>query len=225
MSLLKGTIYITDKEDIIYNLPYSSNTKVISLDEDGVLAKNASTLVGTCLLPPIEAKIAEVDGNEQLYDTIYCNHLLEPYQRDFIGVIISCLYKGINLILFLPELGYTNTTDKLIFLIFKLYGIHIGFIGAQDPRIANCYYDETCVPMWLNSMYILSILSPLEYLYLYPINAMFTDKGIMNKLIDELKPYGTCYNDQINYIIRFHKKIHVKPNSRPAIYTKYSIDT
>ena len=58
MSILKGTIYVTDKEEIIYNTPLNSNTKIINLDEDGILMDNDAILVGTCLLPPIEAKIA-----------------------------------------------------------------------------------------------------------------------------------------------------------------------
>ena len=89
MSILKGTIYITDKEEIIYTTPLNSNTKIISLDEDGILMENDAILVGTCLLPPIEAKIAEADGNEQLYDVIYSNHLLEPYQQQFIAAMLS----------------------------------------------------------------------------------------------------------------------------------------
>ena len=88
--MLTGTIYITDKEDIIYQLDLRK-TRIINLDEDGVLMDNPAIIGGTCLLPPIDAKIAEADGNEQLYDSIYSNHLNMPFQKEFIGALISYL--------------------------------------------------------------------------------------------------------------------------------------
>lgn len=221
MSLLKGTIYITEDENVINSIPYSSNTRIVSLDEDGVLPESNMVLVGTCLLPPIEAKIAEVDGNQGLYDTIYSNHLLMPFQQQFIAALLSYLYKGGNLILFLPELGYNNTKEMVIYEIFKLYGVHIGLIGATDPNVANCYYDETCVPIWLNSIYSVSAISPYEFLYMYPVDAMLSNTNIIRKLVKELNPYGENFNEQVAYIHRLHKQIHINPNVRPALINKW----
>lgn len=222
MSLLKGTIYITEDIDIINSIPYNGNTKIVSLDEDGILPESDHILVGTCLLPPIEAKIAEVDGNKSLYDTIYSNHLLLPFQQQFISALLSYLYKGGNLILFYPELGYTNTKEMIIYEIFKLYGVHIGMIGSQDPRVANCYYDESCVPMWLNSIYSVSAISTYEFLYMYPLDAALNNNVIIRKLVKDMNPFGENFNDQVAYIHDFHKKIHSNPNIRPAIFNKYN---
>lgn len=221
MSLLKGTIYITEDVNLVMSIPYNGNTKIVNLDEDGVLPEMNHILAGTCLLPPIEAKIAEVDGNQSLYDTIYSNHLLMPFQQQFMAALLAYLYKGGNLILFLPELGYTNTKEMVIFEIFKLYGVHIGMIGAQDPMVANCYYDETCVPMWLNSIYSVSAITAYEFLYMYPLDAILNNNVIVQKLVRELNPYGENYNDQVAYIQEFRKKIHDNPNVRPALFNKY----
>ena len=106
---LKGTIYVTDDEDIVYKAP-ANNTRIVSLDEDGVLLKDDSILVGTCLLPPIEAKIAEADGNEQLYDMAYSNHLLEPYQREFISALF----------LVFKSLGVSSLSTKTNSISFTL---------------------------------------------------------------------------------------------------------
>ena len=222
MSLLKGTIYITEDMNIVNSIPYNSNTKIVNLDEDDILPDSSNILVGTCLLPPIEAKIAEVDGNQTLYDTIYSNHLMMPFQQQFISALLSYLYKGGNLILFLPELGYNNTKDMIIYEMFKLYGIHIGLIGDQNPQKANCYYDETCIPMWLNSIYSVSAISPYEFLYMYPLDAVLNNNVIIRKLVKELNPYGENFNEQVGYIHEFHKKIHINPNVRPAIFNIYS---
>ena len=217
MSILKGTIYITDKEEVIYNIPLDGSTRIINLDEDGILMEHDLIIGGTCLLPPIEAKIAEADGNEQLYDTIYSNPLLEPFQQRFIGALMAYLYRGGNLVLFLPELGYNNTRNKLVQHMFIKYGIHIGIIGDQNPQNANCYYDDRCIPIWMNMIYASKTISPYEYLYMYPIDAPLENRSVINDLINDIKPYCKTYNEKIQYVLDFHKKIHQNSKLRPAI--------
>ena len=214
---LKGTIFITDNMEYIYNAPLDGNTKIINLDEDGILMESKDIIGGTCLLPPMEAKIAEADGNEQKYDAIYSSYLLEPYQQRFISALIAFLYKGGNLILFLPELGYTNTTEKLIEHLFRIYGIHTGLINHPNPQISNCYYDEKCIPIWLNMIFISDVISAAEYLYCYPLDAVISNEEVIRKLIESVKPYGRSINEKRNYIFRLHKLIHKNPKVRPAI--------
>ena len=217
--MLKGTIYITDSIDLIYNTSLNGMNKIISLDEDGILDNIIKDVIGgTCLLPPMEAKIAEADGNEQMYDDIYSNHLLLPFQQQFIAALIAFLYKGGNLILFLPEIGYTNTTNKLIEHLFKIYGIHPGIIESDNPLLANCYYDAKCIPIWLNLIFTAGVLSAQEYLLLYPEDAVISNNQVIMFLVDQIKPYGETINEKINYIIRYHKLIHKNPKLIPAIY-------
>ena len=218
--MLTGTIYITDKEDIIYQLDLRK-TRIINLDEDGVLMDNPAIIGGTCLLPPIDAKIAEADGNEQLYDSVYSNHLNMPFQKEFIGALISYLYRGGNLVLFLPEIGYNNTTHKLVYHIFNLYGIHIGIIGDKNPSVANYYCDTRCIPMWLNMIYACYAMNGYEYLYRYPLDAQLQNGPIMNQLLDEIKPYGKTIQEKVNYILRLHKLIHKNANVKPALIGVY----
>lgn len=216
--MLKGTIFITDNLDFIYNTPMNESTKIVSLDEDGILDNMKNIIGGTCLLPPMEAKIAEADGNEQMYDSIYSEHLLLPFQQQFIAALISFLYKGGNLILFLPEIGYTNTTNKLIEHLFRIYGIHIGHIGDQNPVNTNCYYDAKCIPIWLNLIFTAGVITPEEYLYMYPEDAIISNEQVMFLLINEIKPYGSTISEKRNYILRYHKLIHKNPKITPAIY-------
>lgn len=218
--MLKGTIFITDNIDQIYNVPLNGSTKIINMDEDGILMENQNIIGGICLLPPMEAKIAEADGNEQKYDAIYSSYLLEPYQQKFISALIAFLYKGGNLLIFLPEIGYNNTTQKLIMHLYTLYGIHIGLIGDPNPVQSNCYYDDKCIPIWLNMIYTARVISPYEYLYEYPVDAPITNEQVLSILIDDIKPYGETLMDRRNYIFRLHKLIHKNPRVQPAIYSE-----
>ena len=94
--ILKGAINITDNSLFVRDIMYSNNDniKIITLDETGSIPTNhPSVLSGTCLLPPVDALIAEADGDEQLYDSIYMNYFSEdPYVIEFIGALIIYLY-------------------------------------------------------------------------------------------------------------------------------------
>ena len=220
MGIIKGTAYITGDVNVIYNTPMNNMIKVVSMDEDGILMENDSIITGTCLLPPVQAKIAEADGNEQLYDTIYTNHLLDQYQQQFISALLSFLYKGGNLIFFLPELGYTNTMEKFTALMYSRYGIHIGLIGHQNPAIANFYLDERCIPIWLDMIYSVRVIDAYEYLYQYPLDApLGCNSRTMEQLLDEIRPFEDTINKRVEYIIKLHKLIHENPKVRPAIYS------
>lgn len=212
--MLKGTMFITDSAEVVFGFPSNANSKIISLDEDDVLGDMKDIVGGTCLLPPMEAKIAEADGNEQLYDSIYSQHLLAPFQQQFIAALIAFLYKGGNLILFLPEIGYTNTTQKFIEHLYRIYGIHPGLIGDPNPLVANWYYDTKCIPIWLNLIFSADIISAEEFLYMYPTDAQINNDRVLLLLINRLNPYGSSINDKINTILRYHKLIHKNPNCR-----------
>lgn len=217
-NILKGSIYITDNTNVVYNFPLDGMNKIINLDEDEVLPENNNVIGGTCLLPPIEAKIAEVDGDEISYDNYYLDHLTSAYQQQFIGALLSFLYKGGNLLLFLPELGYTTTRDKLVKHLYTLYGIHIGVIGDQNPQVANYFYDVTAIPIWLNLIYGAGVISAYEYLYMFPADAnLSTNQIIMEKLINDMKPYSNTIQGKIDYILHYHKLIHIDPNTKQVL--------
>lgn len=216
MNVLKGTMYITDKEEFIYNADFRT-TRIISLDEDGILMDSDKILVGTCLLPPPEAKIAEVDNNERLYDMAYSGHLLEPNQQEFIAALLAYMYQGGNLILFLPEVGYTYTLEKLIQHMWNIYGLHIGIIGHLNPNIANFYCDNRCLPIWMNLIYLTDTMNARAYLYHYPSDAPINNQQVLAKLIDELRPYGLSINEKIASLDHYRIALHKDQTVRQVI--------
>lgn len=217
-TILKGSIMITDSTDVVYQFPLDGLHKIINLDEDDVLPENNNVIGGTCLLPPVAAKIAEADGNEPEYDNIYIDHLLAPFQQQFIAALLAFLYKGGNLLLFLPELGYTNTRDKLIALLYRAYGIAIGIVSPNPTACTTCFYDTTCIPIWLNLIYSTRIISAYEYLSMFPIDAnLNTNPKIMEMLISDIRPYSDTIGGKINYILHYHKHIHEKPGLSTGI--------
>jgi len=210
MSILKGTMFITHDPEVISNIPLNTY-RIVTMDEFSNFGDNPAFIGGTCLLPPIEAKIAEADNNEYLYDTLYQSHLLEPYQQQFIGALISYLYTGGNIIFFLPDEAYDNTRTKFIENMWIMFGIHVGIIGAQDPNVANCYFDDRCTVIWLNMIYTSNVISGKEYLFLLPPDVPVTNnQEALVMLTDELNPYGQTINEKISTLEHFRKAVKGK---------------
>ena len=223
--ILKGTINITSDIDVVYNFPLDGNNKIINLDEDGLLLEDDNNIIGgSCLLPPILAKIAESDGDEYNYEMLYKEHLLSTYQQQFIAALIAALYRGKNLLLFMPELGYTFTRDRLCLYLFQLYGIQMGILEFHEkagiyPKVL-CWYDTSSTPIWLNLIYEARVIGPYEYLINYPIDAnLRSNPKIMNMLINDIRPYAKTMEEKMVIIIDLHKKLHKNPNIRIPIKT------
>lgn len=216
--LLRGNMYITSDKNIIYEtLNMRPDVKVINLDEDNSLNIDKNTIIqGTILLPPVEAKIAEVDGNEQKYDMIYVNHLTSDKIADYMSSIMAFSYMGGSILFYLPD-EYNNTKYKLLGFLYNLYGIHVGVINDKTQNNAMYYSDINCEPMQLNMIFQnTGIMSWREYLLRYPIN-MEIPESILYILINVINPYGKEYKDKIREIIRLQKRIKEKPNVKPVI--------
>lgn len=211
--MLLGSIFITSNEDIVLNEDcVNFLTRIVSLDEDNVLPESPVVIGGTCLLPPPTAKIAEADGNEQLYDQIYSEHLAAPFQQEYMAALLSFLYIGGKIIMFLPSVGYDNTYDKLLFHILGIYGIHIGNLDAKEHSAKMFWYDMNHTPQWIDLIYnYTNQITPYEYLIKYPYNLPIPGL-IMNKLLFDLKPYGVSFNDKVEVIKSLRKQLQINRN-------------
>lgn len=197
------------KEILFSNTP---NTKIVSLDEDGALPlDHPNVLGGTCLLPPVDAMIAEEDGNEALYDAIYTEIFDAPFLAQYVGALVIYLFNGGNLLLYVPDLN-SNTAKELRNIFWKRYGIGIGVMGQ-----VNMFLDNSCIPMWLEMIYGANAMSPIQFLYLYPEKVVI-QPPFMDKLLTELSPFGKTYQDKMDYIMSLVHKLKEKPNLVIPIY-------
>lgn len=214
--ILKGNISITNNIGVIREMLFSNveNVKFLCLDDEGQLPLNHPNVLGaSCLLPPMEALIAEADGDEKLFDSIYFEHFNEPFIFQFTTALIISLYNGMNLVLYYPELD-TNIVPKLRQHFFQRYGIWIGIMGTPDC----CKYDMSCTPMWLDFIYLQNAMTPMEFLLQYPTKAKI-QQNIMDKLLLDLQPYGNSLKEKCDYILSLWNKLKQKPNIKSAIHS------
>jgi hypothetical protein len=212
--ILKGNILITSDKNIIFQtINTMPDVKIISLTEDNDLNMNPGYFIsGTVLLPPIDAVIAEIDGDEQKYDMIYYNHLSYPIVQEYMSTIIAFLYKGGKLLLYFPNEEYNNTMIKLLNFIMAIYGIHIGILGDLNYDNASCYFDANLEWYQLDLIYYYTgIIDWREYLYYYPIDVPINNQ-MVNLLMNQIKPYGDTYEQKLNVIKRLRVGIKEKPN-------------
>lgn len=210
-NVLKGTIDVTDNLGLVQSIPDTS-VRIISLDEENRISpNNPNVIIGTCLLPPMEALIAEVDGDEDLYDIHYINHLNSPYVQEFIGALISALYKGMSLLLYAPMMNENISIRKLRQHLWSLYGIMIGVAGLEP-----CSYDPRCVPIWLTMMYSANVIYPEEFLLYYPEDASI-NRVLIDKLMVDMRPVGNCYDDRFKVIKKYQHSIKKNPKTQMAI--------
>ena len=95
----------------------------------GELNTNLPPQFITCpmLLPPYEALNAEVDGNMQLYNDIYCQYLnctKECY--DTFMTIITSLFRGDNIIFYIENGSNLSHEDFLMGYFLNRFGILVG---------------------------------------------------------------------------------------------------
>lgn len=208
--IFNGSISITDNINFVRDILYSNSSqdiRIISLDEDNSIPTNHPLVLGgTCLLPPMDALIAEADGDEQLYDVYYSEHFNDPFVSQFIGALFIFLYNGGNLLFYLPSLRDT-TGKKFLQQFWIRYGINIGIVGQSTHN-----YDISCIPIWLTYIYLSDAMHPFELLYFYPVDALIPD-NIMNKLLNEINPLGDTLNEKISFILDLSKKLKEKVNT------------
>jgi hypothetical protein len=209
--ILKGSIMLaTNINQINQVLTRMPDTKIISMSEERDIDPRY-VLSGTILLPPIEAIIAEVDGNEQKYDMIYSRYLFSSNVKEYMASILAYLYKGGKLILYFPVKEYNNSINKLLGALLTMYGIHVGIIGDPNKDNATCYFDSNLEAFQLDLIYYYTgIIDWREYLYYYPINFPISDQ-MMNILFNNIRPYGDNFEQRLNVINRLRVGIKANP--------------
>ncbi len=210
---LIGNIFITTDKNIVFEtMNMRPDVRIISLDEDNTLGIDPKLYIsGSILLPPVEAIMAEVDGNEEKYDFIYNVHIKSEPVKEYMSSIIAFTYKGGSLLLYYPDSEYNNTLKKMLYFILINYGIHIGIINDPKPDNQICYLDNRYEGLCLDLMYFYTgIIDWREYLYQYPLHLPIVD-SIMQILLQQIKPYGDSYQEKVDTVLRLRERIKENP--------------
>ena len=205
--MFMGSINIVDDLNLAIQCS-GQGCKVIYIGE---LNNNLPPQFITCpmLLPPYEALNAEVDGNMQLYNDIYCQHLnctKECYDT-FMTIIVS-IFRGDNIIFYIENGSDLSHKDFLIGYFMNRFGILLGSENSNfsiSPAflpmllaliyefVGDKYIDPNYMLMQIDYNQLICI--PQYYPFAgYLFEKLFADLGCAN--LEELKVYQ-------DYLLKF----------------------
>lgn len=215
----KGTMRIVKDPNIIRCIPYNKNIIVINLDEDDEYNLNNLKYVmgGTCLLPPMDAMIAEANGDANDYDIIYHNHLYEPFQLEYFSALLAYIYTKGDIIFYYPQddIECTNTFIKFLEHIYTAYGIHIGYFYPKN-RSELFFIDVRRYGFILDQLFMVGVINVYCYLFEKDINDIIP-RQVIDKVVHDFNPYEDTYADAVEHIRNYRLLIHKKSNQNKLI--------
>ena len=213
MSFFLGNMALMYNPNIVLDtLSGDVSVVVFSLDEDNDNPmldpeRNKRVVMGTMLLPPVDALWALSGGDFDKFQLEYYQHLTSPEATEFIFMMLGMMHKGYKLIFYYPD-DSSEVIQYLYAFFMNNFGIHICIPSKQFDLFS---YDQTKVPMYACGIYYAGMINPNEFLYLYPIEVPIPN-DIYPKLIYDLKPYGVDMAEKVHLIDMLHSSIHKKQN-------------
>ena len=150
----------------------------------------SSCLMANCLLPNYEAVSYYLENDYQTFSRIYNEILMYHDNAIYFITMISAMLNNIPLgfVFGVEEIEQAATIDFLNFMAV-MYGIHLGhyYDFANEPANNSGWMDRNFVPKNMSLLYLNNLLTPQEYLYVYPIDIRI-DPQVLQKLVIELMP-------------------------------------
>lgn len=194
-----GTLYIANDFELAQNVLYTGG-KIIILDEGFEETSPPGIIMASILLPPYQALGQLVDGDMETFANMYTEYLFSPDPDSFISLIVTCLFKGVNIIMYTPDgFGSLEFFPVLANYILNVYGITIG--GPNNPFIFNPAFLSSV----LNVIYKYGLITTPEFISLWPQNVPISEE-IVQKMMQEINPtlpdynFNTCYDFCVAYM-------------------------
>lgn len=184
---------------------YSSNHVIVALVEDKNLVQQIGAVQASILLPPYEAMEAEMNNNPALFHEIYNAHLFSYEANKFIGALLTALYQGKNICLYISTESMELLFNKeLINFFANNYGINI----QPDAQVFYSYNQN--IYQLLNiieNMYIYDYITPDEVFILIPKGALISE-AIVQKLIAQTNsPILNSIEEYSRYFFDYKERI------------------
>lgn len=189
--MLKGSIYITyDMNLCLANL---NTCKTIVIADEVDMYNIPGKIGGSLLMPPYQALMAVIDGDEERFRNEYLQYLSsDPTVNKFINIILQALLAGTNIIFLIDKEGPTKFDMVLKEYFMAVFGIILGDGSTQFQ------YNINYIPVILNKLYTEDDISPENYLKTFPIEIPF-DPFILRKLSFDMRIPFTDEYQMNNY--------------------------
>lgn len=195
----------TDMRDL--ECVYDDGLVIIDLDEEPRKPRSFGgrrVIKGTCLIPPVDALIAEADGNEAVFNAIYYKHFTSPEVQLFLGAIVTFLFKGGNMAIYYP-----TDNEVLVYKLIEMMDYTIGVRPSFRTFNISGIFNPDFAPTWIEMIFDTDSVDPYLLLTVYPC-----DKPISGLLLDKfiyvLRIPGRTYQDKVDTVFRLRERLKTK---------------
>lgn len=199
--MFNGVIYLTCDDRLFMESIANGYAGVIisgNIPNNHPLVTTTGASIGSLLLPPPTASMAEVDGDVQRYINIYREHLYQQNQMEFISALLAGIYKGRNIIIYMtPEEFQMSFPITLLQFFTDTFGVNIG--TETRPFSINPNTTSTILCM----MYLNNMINAQEFFQGQPKYLIEPVDMIANKLFLEQLPYINP-NPSITDIVEYY---------------------
>lgn len=208
--MLKGQLWATSDINLV-NQAMMQGFKVIYLGDPISLDPmyKERFVVSTALTPDYQTMSLMIDGNVDGFVQMYIMSLNTPSAMEMFSAIFACLYRGNNVIFFLPP-----EASGLNFVQYLLQFIEYNFGITTQTNTTQFMFNPEFAGRIIEFLYLSNLVSAQEYL----INATSMNKSAVEKLVNELRPVVKDPTD-LNQILdwfRNYKKQLIETN-KPLI--------
>ena len=178
--MLKGQLWATSDINLV-NQAIMQGFKVVYLGDPISIdpAYEEKFVKATSLVPDYETMSLQVDGNVDAFIQMYMSSLNSKPAMEMFSVILVCLYKGINIIFFMPpEAAGLNYVQYLLQYIEFNFGI------TTQTKTSNFMFNQEYTERIIELLYLNQLVTAQEFL----INSKSLDDMTIRKLVVDLHP-------------------------------------
>ena len=178
--MLKGQLWATSDINLV-NQAFIQGFKVIYLGDPVSVdpAYREKFVIATSLIPDYQAMALQVDGNEEGFIQMYIASLNSSAAMEMMSVIFACLYKGINIMFYLPP-----EAAGLKYEQYLLQYIEMNFGVTTQTKTSTFAFNPQYAGRIIELLYLNNLVTAQEYL----INSTSLDDLSLRKLVIELRP-------------------------------------
>lgn len=178
--MLKGQLWASSDINLI-NQALAQGIKVIYLGDPISIPPNYKDhfVVATSLVPDYQTLSLHVDGNEQGFVQMYTASLNSKAAMEMLSIILVCLYRGTNIMFYLPQ-----EASGLNFVQYLLQFIKLNFGIETQTKSTQFGFDPAFTGRIIELLYLNDLVSPQEFL----IYSESLDDLSLRKLVNDLHP-------------------------------------
>lgn len=210
--MLVGRLGITTDINLVNQLLYEDNARILLLSEEQLQLPNDRIVPATILLPPYPCVMATLDNDLVKARDEYMVYLMSKEVDMYICTVIAAIMRGMNIVIYL---GHDETEMKFSRWLEEYIAITYGIIMDSDHSYYA--YDQRYDGVILGKLYVYDLISHDELFMRYPYN-LELPKYTIPKLVMEIAPY-VQYPSEQSYVEYFerHKKLIKENNNQPLI--------